>query len=106
MDFIATRAEVIIEDDEDLSSLCFWRSQEPGAYFCICAEVESHEIYCEFCEQINGFVSKTISYQRDGDRFIFRLSSGETFDKAHIVTEKGGDLAGSTNRYSQPGCAR
>src|SRR6266704_3251973 len=89
MDFTAIKVEVIIEDDEALSSLCLWWSKKPGSFFVISAEIDSSEIECEFCDQINGFVSKTISYQFEGNYLAFRLSNKETFDKAHIVGQKG-----------------
>jgi hypothetical protein len=78
--FIAARVEAITDDDDELSSLCFWWG-DIGSYFALARELDSNQIHCEYRDQMNGFYSDTISYSVCGSSLIFSLAQDESFER-------------------------
>ncbi|MDR2152994.1 MAG: hypothetical protein LBO72_09250 [Helicobacteraceae bacterium] len=66
----------IIIDDEGLTS--FYCSND-DVYFCVAYDAEDDDLYCEFCDQSNGFYSKTLSYSQRENHISFFLEGEERF---------------------------
>lgn len=77
----AKKIEAIIEDDDDLTSLCIWF--DIGGYIALARELDESDIECEFADQINGFKAKKITYKAEGNLLILQLGDGEYFDREH-----------------------
>lgn len=72
------KLELIIEDDELLSSFCA-RWESPRGYIAIARATPERELYCELNGQQNGFRSKTIAYALDGKALRFSVADDESF---------------------------
>jgi hypothetical protein len=75
-----------MDDDEGMTSF-FAQWSEIGGYFCIANDTDESELYCEFCDQSNGFYSKTISYSLFEDKVVFHLGQNEIFSLAVNIKE-------------------
>ena len=79
-----TDVQVIIDDEEGLSSLCF-RWGDIGGYLCIARDPDEEGVYCEYCDQSNGFYSKTICLGLFGDYIEFKLGGDESFSQTERI---------------------
>jgi hypothetical protein len=76
--FEAKKIDIIVDDDEGLTSF-FAKWSEIGDYFCVASDPKECDLYCEFCDQSNGFYSKTLSYSFDEKYLSFYLKDEEYF---------------------------
>jgi hypothetical protein len=78
IEFKAHEIEVIIDDDEELTSL-FVSSLDPTLYFCVARDPDRPALYCEYIDQSNGFYSKILSSRWDEGCVEFQLKDDESF---------------------------
>jgi hypothetical protein len=86
--FEAKEVDIIVDDDEGLTSF-FAEWSDIGGYFCITNDPEECDLYCEFCDQSNGFYSKTLLYSFNEKNITFYLKGEEYFsviDKIKKIT--------------------
>lgn len=79
-EFSPTDFQAVLDDEEGLTSL-FIRWCDVGGYLCIAREQDEEELYCEYCDQSNGFYSKTICSRWLGEHIEFKLSGDESFSQ-------------------------
>ncbi|MCL2871741.1 MAG: hypothetical protein FWF41_01950 [Betaproteobacteria bacterium] len=84
--FEAKISEVIIDDDEGLISL-FTKWSDIGGYLSISRDDDDQRLYCEYCDQSNGFYSETIDILIYGNIVKFKLGNTESFSKTELIQE-------------------
>jgi hypothetical protein len=86
MTFEAKDFEATIDDDEGPTAL-FVRCPDIGGYLSISRDGDDSRLYCECCDQSNGFYSETICLLISGNRVNFKLSDAESFSRAELIQE-------------------
>lgn len=85
-EFLATDVEVIRDDEEGLTSLCV-RWCDIGGYLCVARDPDEEGLYCEYCDQSNGFYSKTIRSKWLNDCIAFELGGIESFSATERIQQ-------------------
>jgi hypothetical protein len=76
---IGREVETVVEDDDGFSAF-YVKWLDGDGYFLVAKKREDAQIYCEFNDKSNGFISDTVTYTIRNSSIIFRVSGGETFD--------------------------
>jgi hypothetical protein len=84
IEFSPTDFQVILDDEEGLTSLCV-RWGDVGGYLCIARDQDEEGLYCEYCDQSNGFYPKTICSRWFGDHIEFKLGGDESFSQTERI---------------------
>lgn len=78
------KIEALIDDDEGMTSLCI-RWSDMGGYLCVARDPDEARLYCEYCDQSNGFYSETLSSKWFGNCLEFELQEPESFLRSEKI---------------------